>query len=514
MKNKIVNFFQKYSSKWAFWVILAFCFKLAFFLFGILSRTHMVVGIPGFWGTTDSDTIGYLSPIDNFVQNGSYAPDYRMPGYGVVYLPFAFIFSKTIATNMLIIAQLVLSSISVYILSLTAKTAFKRDAYFYWTFFLYSISCFTCNYDIWLMTESVTTSFLIFSVYFLVRYFETGKSMQVILSGLFLTWGIFCHPVFLPFLLFFLLFLLIKSQRKLVSCVLFLLPFIVCDSAWIYHNYQRYDAIYPLFNKAYNEIYVQDLNPKLSLSKGENGRDPHISLIEPFVSYGQAWGAPYIFEPNKIISKRRNEKTGKDELSVDIDEIPKYSYTSKFNRDSLVKLVQLKDSIQANSSNHDMYIKYCILLNDKVNNYIASLKEEKPFVYHVKAPLILLRRFLVNSGSPVLFDKPASELNILSKILKIFFSILYYCVLAFAAIGIIKMIRRILNFKSLEFLIMGIALFLVLVHPLLIRFCCTRYLVPAYPFILVCSVTGILTVYSLCIKVLEGFLKLSSKDHF
>src|SRR4051812_34908512 len=53
------------------------------------------------------DYITYVEPIENLVNHGHYTPDFRMPGYGIFYLPLYFLFSKTIALNLLVIVQLV-----------------------------------------------------------------------------------------------------------------------------------------------------------------------------------------------------------------------------------------------------------------------------------------------------------------------------------------------------------------------------------------------------------------------
>ncbi|RMF51293.1 MAG: hypothetical protein D6750_03910, partial [Bacteroidetes bacterium] len=45
---------------------------------------NMLLG-PVMWFMASPDTYGYLDPVYAVVQGGSYQPDYRLPGYGIVY---------------------------------------------------------------------------------------------------------------------------------------------------------------------------------------------------------------------------------------------------------------------------------------------------------------------------------------------------------------------------------------------------------------------------------------------
>src|ERR1700739_2112567 len=87
--------------KWKYWLFVAFCIRSLFFFL----QVH-ISHIGGLWGVEMNDTYGYLIPIENLVNKGAYSPDFRMPGYGMFYLPLYILFSKTLACNLLIIIQL------------------------------------------------------------------------------------------------------------------------------------------------------------------------------------------------------------------------------------------------------------------------------------------------------------------------------------------------------------------------------------------------------------------------
>ena len=159
MKQRISSFFLKNPSNWKFWLILAFILKGLLFVFCIFKEYHASkIGI--WWGTTgDSNT--YLLPIENLIDHGKYYLDYRMPGYGIFYLPLYFLFSKVVAINILLALQLIVASISTYVLALIARKIFKTDAVFYITFYLYGLSIYANMFDETILTESFTTSFFI-----------------------------------------------------------------------------------------------------------------------------------------------------------------------------------------------------------------------------------------------------------------------------------------------------------------------------------------------------------------
>src|SRR5580693_8486867 len=125
-------FLKDPESPW-FWLTLALIVK-GIFPFIWLFHSPPPNDVPGFWGGIGGDTSSYIDPIDNFLKFGMYIPDFRMPGYGAVYLIFRLFVSKPAALNCLLILQYLLASLSVYIVSLTAKRIFESNTVFYFCF--------------------------------------------------------------------------------------------------------------------------------------------------------------------------------------------------------------------------------------------------------------------------------------------------------------------------------------------------------------------------------------------
>ncbi|HWY97510.1 MAG TPA: hypothetical protein VNY36_00375, partial [Bacteroidia bacterium] len=132
MLTKLKQLFLKPPEKWTFWILAAFCARLLFFFLQI----HIYHG-GSIWAVIHDDTNSYLLPIENLINKGSYTPDFRMPGYGIIYLPLLLFFKKTMACNILILVQLLFSTISVYLLALITQRLFKHNAFFYVTFYLF-----------------------------------------------------------------------------------------------------------------------------------------------------------------------------------------------------------------------------------------------------------------------------------------------------------------------------------------------------------------------------------------
>ena len=468
MNNRTIsNFLFPDTKKWKYWLFIALLFKGILFVFQLsLNRTSF---IHGFWGATGGDTNSYLSPIDNLLNSGSYSPDYRMPGYGFIYLILILFFSKVVTCNLIIILQLILSAISTYLLALTAGQLLNKKGAFYLVFYLYAISCFSNSFDIFLYTESFATSFMIFSVFYFVRYFNSHDKKQLLFSGIFLTWVIFLRPVFCLLPVLFLLILIIENKRKKIkvgfAMLLFIAPFLLCDGAWITRNYRQHRKILPLSTT----VYYPELETSYYL---------------PLKNFIGAWGGEYFWYSSSFILHERK------------DSIPKYIYTSRFNRDSVSMVNRLvyeitKDSTlpEATKEQYDSIVKV------KCNQFTQSIKKEKPIIYFVKAPLVLLNGFLIHSGnSYMLFNKSVDKLNTFQFIINGFYYLFYLVVIIMGFVGMFLMYKYLIRGALLSLIIM-IPLYDIFIHVIVFRECDSRYFIPVYSLMLICAVCAILRLF-------------------
>ncbi len=479
------KFLFRKTDQWLFWIITSLFIKGLFFIF--LLYKHDYTAIPGFWGGTGGDTVSYLLPIENFIRNGDYSPDLRMPGYGILYLPFALLFNKALACNLLILLQYIIDALSVYPLALIALYVFKSNKAFYLTFYGYAISTYTSLFDNLLATESFTTSFLIFSVFFLLKSFQENNrnvKMHLFLAGLCFTETVFLRPVFIPLLIVYSVVLVIHFYQHLsirsisLRIIILLCPLVFFDGLWIIRNYIRYSRIIPLTKTIYS--------PQI-----EN------SYLGPLNSFVESWGGNQIYwDPSAEIRWFLPAKTLHSiapKLQDKNISLPGYIYTTEYNNDSLqllrrqlaVYLATGTDSLTDSLRRKDLLAG----IREKCIRYSNSIKHKKPLLYYVGAPLLLTKKFLINSGTYNLFNTPANKLNAISFCIKIFYSVLYLMIIVLGMMAIFSLSKPSIFFLP-PALVTSIIVYTIAIHPIILRFCEARYFVPAYPFMLICAVYG------------------------
>jgi hypothetical protein len=470
--HKVLNnlLFRDPSSK-LYWLLIALLARTLYFILEI----HFMgtVTIPkGVWGICYDET--YFDGISNFIKTGSYNSDERMPGLGIIYLPLALLFPKVTALNIFIILQVILSAVSAYVLALTAKLLFKKDFFFYATFYIYLLSCFTAISNSYPGSESFATSMLIFAVFYYVLALENYKKFNFILSGIFLTWVIFMRPALFPLICVFALLILIhfikSKQKPLPALLMFLLPLVIIEGSWITRNYFRYHKIIPTLNS----IYLS------------NCKDSYRFQIWQFEkAWGKEdWGIDWLTE--KDTSDIRKEQVP----------FPSYIYTSKYNADSLRALkVFLNKSIVRYQAQKDFGIVYIDTMSKenlqvveaKCNAYIESLKNEKSFTYYVISRWVIIK----HSFKLDMFG------NFQEPFLGMVCAWVYYFIIFIGFIGIILLGVYCFRF-SYQVLIPIIPLYSVFIHSIVLRLSQSRYFVPSYPFMLICAVYAL---YWICNKV-------------
>lgn len=476
--RKIINNSLKFKGnlplpeKKNFWLLVSFIIKFQFLLIYIYASTGLEDGFFYKFIKTTPDSFSYISPIETLIETGNYEPDFRMPGYGWIYFILRLFFSKSLVFAIIPILQTILASFSVYLLAIISLKLFKSNLAFHLTFFVYLISFNVSYYDLFLLTESFTLSALIFSVYFFLNG-EKNK-INLIFSGLMLTWSIFMRPVLLPLLFIFFGFSLIKglfyNQVKTIPLKLllyFIIPFLIIESAWVVRNYVKHDKIFFLTQS----MYVPEIENSFYKSIFEFSRAIGISQT--------GW------EPSSPRNFFHPEKKFKNPVPLKFsDEI----FTSQFNMDSL-QLVR-NDIVLFLDTNQTT--KQKLRLNDKIierlDRYKESVKDEKPFLYHIKSRINSCILFFGHPGIYNLFGRATYELNKFEIIVKAFYALLYIAVVGFGMIGLFYMfIFNLSKFNELFFL-SGIGLYLVLIHPLVLKMEEYRYILPAYPFLVIACV--------------------------
>ena len=435
--------------------------------------------MPGIWGATMNDTHSYLDPIDNLLRNGNYSPDYRMPGYGSVYLLFRLAFSQAVACNLLILLQFILAGISVYYLALIAKCIFKNDRIFYVCFYLFLVSTYSNYYDGWLLTESFCSSALIFSTWHFVKYFSSGHAKNLFFSGLLLTWAIFLRPVFLPLVFVFpILLLLNRKQLVLKSILVFLIPFVLVEEAWVVRNYLTHQKIILL----------------TSASLAPRAANFYENSLNDFI---RSWGgsADYTDNNSPLLWFGFHLK-GMPNPADYHGSLPASIYTSRFNADSLIKLKNKIIALNDSSLSPEERNNYQYEVKGKIDLYTLSVKNEKPFLYYIEAPFIkCLPRFLFGPESKI-YMKRFQLPGIPGSLTEFIFTLFYYVVLAFGIIGMSILLYTGVRSNPPALIIAIIPLYTILAHAIVLRVTSNRFLIPAWAFLVICAAYGIIKIFS------------------
>jgi hypothetical protein len=461
LKNKL--FFS--VDKIGVWFSIALVVKTIVFLFSI--SQHHFSDVVGFWGSLSGDAQTYLDPLENYIVSGNYDPDFRMPGLALVYVPFRYFFSIAFSCNALLIIQLILSAFSVYVLAKTVYNVSKSHFLFCFVFYSFVISTFSNIYDSYFLTESLCNSATIFFIYFLVEFRENKQNKYLFLCGIFFTWIVFLRPVYV---LFFLLILGVLYQlyrhksvtikQTFVAFLFFSSSWIVIDSIWIVRNYKIHEKIIPL---------------RTSIFYGSASND----YFENLARFVQSWGGDIMFWNPPAEIRWFNYKA--DFVKTDVQpQLPDYIFTSAFNMDTLQKLKQM---ITSSPEKHELP-KELMAVNADINRrcllYEESVRKEKPFLYYVWSGCVVFKKFLFHSGTYNLFKNKFSDLPLVEKAIKIFYEIEYWVFLVLSILA-----TFIFPYKNKMFIFFFPVLYTFIVIPFGFKFNEYRYLVPAYPFMLV-----------------------------
>ena len=209
------------------------------------------------------------------------------------------------------------------------------------------------------------------------------------------------------------------------------------------------------------------------------------------MKFTQSWGGNYVYwDPAAEIRwfgiKGKTSERFKP-MEDKYEAFPTSIYTSRFNYDSLVLIKNNIYALQNDSLLSETQKKLHLqLINENLDYYTLSIKKEKPFLYYIQAPLRLVKKFFIHSGTYNLLNKQARELNFLEYGVKVFYSLFYYFILIFGFTGLVLLIKKSILLHS-DILVTGIIIYVSVVHPIILRFCEARYFAPAWPFLILAS---------------------------
>lgn len=440
-------------------------------------------------GIKQNDYEYFLGPVDEYFEKGKFQYEFepgkpfagRMPGYSLPYMFLHFIFNKETSLFLLFSLQILLGAISVYLISRIAGKLFNSSKAFLLAFILFAISSHTAIFDIFSLAESFSVSATCFFLYFIYKYFEDRKKSALVLSGIFITWAVFLRPFLGTLLLLFPIALLICDRKNLSfskfihTCFFFFIPFMICESAWIYRNFVVMKKFIPL-------------ETSLTESYGERGayRTSAISIRQLI----DAWGG-------KSAEFDENDEGGwfhHKPLATAGDYIfPDYVFNSSFNKDSLIQLKKIFNaSIDTLLSDREKD-SLNMLASSIALRYTDDYRKHNLFRYYLINPVKRFQRLVFTNTTGMLPMPRFEEMNVIQKTVKMFYFFLYFFV-TFS--GIIGMIAYFFSQKKLT-----APVFITMIFPWIVAFTLVaygvigfRYFVNTYPVFIIFSAFLIFTI--------------------
>lgn len=422
--------------------------------------------------TNAGDDGQYIGYSENLYQTGEYFYDFgnsgiknhffRMPGITFLYYPFRFLFNQVTTINLIVIAQVLLSTCAV-IKFLKLINKYLKINNFFFVFFsvFYLYSSFL---ESSLMTESLGVSSLILCLYYtdvaLSANIKNDILRNLAIGGFFLMWMIFLRPFMLPFLLLLTFYVLFK-KRRMFYVIIFTLPFLIVDGLWTFRNYYYHNEV----------VFLQR-----SLNWFDNGNKSLKSKVVFIKSFGFGW---VNFEENSEATWFNNQYEASSVKIPPNSIFPKRTFVGDLSMDSLVKARSLMHQVVNEDLDNNLRIKSDLEAARILDKFVYTLKKEKPFDYYILNRVRLLFSFL-EPNTPKLFIHGPYPLNILvSKI-----DVLFSCLIKYLGfLGLILIF--IINLKKMQIhiLFLSVPIYLFILFPFILRIDETRFFYLSSPFL-------------------------------
>ncbi len=432
----------------------------------------------GLWYVYGGDAFSYIAPLEALLAGNGYEPDLRMPGYAPPYLLLRLLFSETAALQGLVLLHVIASAAAVVFLARLAFVMAGRPSAFHWTFWTALVAIHANFHDRHILTESFSVFALALAAYQAVRYLQTSTRRYLWVTGITMTWLIFMKPVFLPALGILGIAVLWHWRTSLSKGILntgiLCLPFLLSETAWIVRNAMVHREFRPL-------------------TEGVFYPDMRATIRFPLIKLMQTYGLSFIWWDGTSEIRWFNIRVSEEGGPILADKqqpLPAYIYTKACPKDTL-------DLIASDVLRHDgatdpqekARVKDAITA--RCERCAEAFKEERPFDHHVTARANLLRKFLVHTGTPSLTRKPWAELDPIHRAIKIFYVAFYLGIMipgTCIAAWVLFRRRSTLPWRMVSALLV----YSVLIFPLGMRMCESRYTCALYPlallfFALACS---------------------------
>jgi hypothetical protein len=429
------------------WLLLSLLIKSLLYFIFIYNNTAPAKHFYGcFVEAVDHDE--YIRPIDNYIDKGTYSLDGtsepyagRLPGFVFPYILFRALFDQNAALILLGIFILTLSILSSYTISLLMFQLTGKKWAFICAFLAMNFIPFYWYFDWSLHVNSLGVSCLVFFLYYIYNFFETNKTKSLIYAGFFIAWlallrGFCLIWIFVAFI--YLLYFHIRNKNSakkiILSSFLFLMPFMVFETAWTIRNYISLHDFIPLQtsfvpgSKSKNPEYNTGMVTKNSM----------MSVRKLIFAWG---GDNTWYFPNADMAWFVKER----DPIIDNFEFDDKIFCEGLTQDSLAKL---KSSIiYSFAAIHDKKTQDSIetVIETTAERYYANFLQHNKSYFYFRAPFKRLKHYLFRNPTQNWPGPSFSSGNILQQPFKVI-SVFEYALLLF--LGLIFPVVYFLKRKS------------------------------------------------------------------
>ncbi|MDF7812398.1 hypothetical protein [Hymenobacter sp. YC55] len=428
----------------------------------------------------------YFKSIDNLIKYGqynyelNYLPGYagRMPGYGVIYGLAKIILpnNQQYVYNAVIATQILLGLVALFYLSKVTLILTNKIALAYTAAFLYALSPYSIQNDLFVFTESFASSALIISLYYFLTALKASRLSYYFIAGCWLSWVVFLRPFMLPFFGFWILayayyhrkIVFVQIRQTSYAITLLLLPFIIPDALWTARNWFIYKRFIPLQTE-YAGMQYSDLHLETRSYVAAMGEEPVLwsttSLIAwltrstpPARTSPQPWQLTTIATYDSLVWLRNQI------LISSNDSMP-----------ALVRAASEKRAVSALRRYHNAFIK------------------EHPLRYYLLTPLRLTYYLALPDNGASVFAWPFNELSIWQKAIRLFFTAWHWF---WTGIGLFSFLIWPRKFNIVLLLIRLAPIYCILLFVVVLHHVEQRYFFLVYPLTLVSAIHGIFWLWT------------------
>jgi hypothetical protein len=432
------------------------------------------------------DNKWYLPHIEN-IKNGhgytlnSNEPEMRVrrtPVYPIFYGIHYYLFGKEKSFLFITFSQVLLFAISSLLIALCVYNFSKNKKWAIITGVCYALSPFIASYNYYTITEAISPSLVVVTLYSLSLYYINKKPYYLILSGILIGVSFLNRPstgLLLPALAFPLLLVNNNLKESIIKTSLLTLGFVAFISPWVIRNYKVTKGEIILAEKIYHGAPMDFGKAHIELRSLLN------TVINPADLSTEALST-------NLIKHERNSKAANDLKENYMNSLPNHFYEICPRKD-LKKGIDLlhidlleKEKLKLDNPRIKRAKLFNLESENKAYLYIKSLKTnykiKSPFQYYILTPLHLLKGIIFNSNSSNIgsLNPKSNELTIIQKVLKtimyVLNALLFLTLIPFNIFCENRQLKIIINVYSISTI-----LFFILVF----RNYEMRYFLPIFP---------------------------------